>query len=34
VARERIDVILDYFKRRAEFSKLAECSPRTLSASQ
>jgi hypothetical protein len=34
VARERIDVILDYFKRKAEFSKLADCSPRHLSAYQ
>ena len=34
VARERIDVILDYFKKNAGFSKLAECSPRHLSAYQ
>src|SRR6202035_5168368 len=34
VARERIDVILDYFKKKAGFSKLAECSPRHLSAYQ
>jgi Flp pilus assembly protein TadD len=34
VARKRIDVILDYFKRKAEFSKLADCSPRHLSAYQ
>jgi Tetratricopeptide repeat len=34
VARERVDVILDYFKRKAEFSKLADCSPRHLSAYQ
>ena len=34
VARERINVILDYFKKKAEFSKLADCSPRHLSAYQ
>ncbi len=34
VARERIDMILDYFKKNARFSKLAECSPRHLSAYQ
>ena len=34
VARERIDVILDYFKRKAEFSKLADCSPQHLNAYQ
>src|SRR5258707_1003331 len=34
VARERIDAILDYFKKNAEFSKLAECSPRHLRAYQ
>ena len=34
VARGRIDVILDYFKKKAGFSKLAECSPRHLSAYQ
>jgi tetratricopeptide (TPR) repeat protein len=34
VARQRIDVILDYFKKRAGFSKLAECSPQHLSAYQ
>ena len=34
VARERIDVILDYFKKKAGFSRLAECSPGHLSAYQ
>jgi hypothetical protein len=34
VARKRIDAILDYFKNKAEFSKLADCSPRHLSAYQ
>jgi tetratricopeptide (TPR) repeat protein len=34
VARQRIDVILDYFKKNAGFSKLAECSPQHLSAYQ
>jgi hypothetical protein len=34
VARERIDAILDYFKKNAAFSKLAECSPRHLRAYQ
>src|SRR5258708_23923381 len=34
VARERIDVILDYFKKKAEFLKLADCSPRHLSTYQ
>jgi len=34
VARQRIDAILDYFKRKAEFSKLADCTTRHLSAYQ
>jgi len=34
VARERIDVILDYFKKKAAFSKLADCSTQRLSAYQ
>jgi hypothetical protein len=34
VARERIEVILNYFKKNAGFSKLAECSPQHLSAYQ
>src|SRR5260221_7868574 len=34
VARERIDAILDYFKKNAEFSQLAERSPRHLRAYQ
>jgi len=34
LARKRIDAILDYFKRKAEFSKLADCSPQHLSAYQ
>jgi hypothetical protein len=34
MARERIDLILDYFKKKAGFSKLAECSPPHLSAYQ
>ena len=34
VARQRIDVILDYFKKEAAFSKLANCSSQHLSAYQ
>src|ERR1700758_4261712 len=34
VARQRIDAILDYFKKKAEFSKLADCTTRHLSAYQ
>src|SRR6201988_964023 len=34
VARQRIDAILDYFKKKAEFSKLADCTTRHLNAYQ
>ena len=33
-ARQRIDVILDYFKKKAQFSKLADCTTQHLSAYQ